>query len=291
MSESNLLVLVDTSYTSFYRFFATVRWYSFAYPEEYKIYKIDNTYDWSKNNIFIEKYEKMYLDSIIKLIGKKKYKNSKIIFCMDSPKEDLWRIQIQCNYKGDRIDLSKKYNFKTTFNYTYETIIPSLIKSLPNISSIRVEKIEADDVIAIICMHLKDISSTREILLISGDEDFLQLGRYEITFINYKSKKPKIISEEEALLSLTTKIILGDSSDCIPSIFPKGIKISSIKKKELIESNNSLTQLLESNQEIKKQYLINQKMIDFKNIPKIYYNKVVKIFNTSHTLQDNIAHP
>jgi 5'-3' exonuclease len=284
MSNNNLLVLVDTSYTSFYRFFATIRWYSFAYPEEYKIYKIDNTYDWSKNNIFIEKYEKMYLDSIIKLIGKKKYKDSKIIFCMDSPKEDLWRIQIQCNYKGDRTDMSKKYNFKTTFNYTYETIIPNLIKSFTNISSIRVEKIEADDVIAIICMYQKETNPTQEILLISGDEDFLQLGRNQITFINYKSKKPKKITEDEALVSLTNKIILGDSSDCIPSIFPKGIKISNIKKKEVIESNESLIQLLESNQEIKKQYLTNQKMIDFKNIPKIYYNKVVKIFNFIHKI-------
>ena len=284
MSNNNLLVLVDTSYTSFYRFFATIRWYSFAYPEEYKIYKTDNTYDWSKNNIFIEKYEKMYLDSIIKLIGKKKYKDSKIIFCMDSPKEDLWRIHIQCDYKGDRTDMSKKYNFKTTFNYTYETIIPKLIKSFTYISSIRVDKIEADDVIAIICMYQKETNPTQEILLISGDEDFLQLGRNQITFINYKSKKPKKITEDEALVSLTNKIILGDPSDCIPSIFPKGIKISTIKKKEVIESNESLIQLLESNQEIKNQYLTNQKMIDFKNIPKIYYNKVVKIFNFIHKI-------
>ena len=56
------IILVDTSYTSFYRFFATVRWYSFSHPEEYTKVKLDNKYDWVTNQIFMEKYEKMYLD-------------------------------------------------------------------------------------------------------------------------------------------------------------------------------------------------------------------------------------
>ena len=47
------LILVDTSYTSFYRFFATIRWYSFAYPEEFKEFKANAKYDWKTNKIFI----------------------------------------------------------------------------------------------------------------------------------------------------------------------------------------------------------------------------------------------
>ena len=35
-TETKPIILVDTSYTSFYRFFATIRWFSFAYPEEFK---------------------------------------------------------------------------------------------------------------------------------------------------------------------------------------------------------------------------------------------------------------
>ena len=71
IDNSKPLILVDTSYTSFYRFFATIRWYSFAFAEEFKDLKTNNKYDWSKNQVFMEKYEKMYLDSIIKLIKKK----------------------------------------------------------------------------------------------------------------------------------------------------------------------------------------------------------------------------
>ena len=30
------IILVDTSYTNFHRFYATLRWYSFAHKDEYK---------------------------------------------------------------------------------------------------------------------------------------------------------------------------------------------------------------------------------------------------------------
>jgi hypothetical protein len=65
------LILVDTSYTSFYRFFATLRWLSMNDPDLYKEKKSDTTYDWSKNEKFMEKYEKMYMKSIVDLVGKK----------------------------------------------------------------------------------------------------------------------------------------------------------------------------------------------------------------------------
>ena len=182
------LILVDTSYTSFYRFFATIRWFSFAFPEEFKELKSDNKYDWSKNEIFIKKYEKMYLESIIKLVKKKIFDNSNIIFCMDTPKEKLWRMEIQNDYKSGRADLSLKHNFKTTFDYTYDIMIPKIIELNKNINKLRIDEVEADDIIACICMHFEIIDSKQEIYLVSGDEDFLQLGRDNLIFINYKKR-------------------------------------------------------------------------------------------------------
>lgn len=272
------LILVDTSYTSFYRFFATIRWYSFAFPEEFAELKKDSKYNWKLNKLFIEKYEKMYLDSIIKLVKKKIWLTSDVLFCMDSPKADLWRTQMHCDYKGDRVDLSLKHNFKPTFEYTYNEMIPNFIKQNSNIKSLRVEKMEADDLIAIIAMEYKD----RPIYLVSGDEDFLQLGRDNLTFINYKLKKPLVLTKEEALKSLNDKFINGDTSDCIPSIFPKGKRI---KKKEILESSEKLKEYLESNPEAREQYEFNKKMIDFNNIPKIYYNKVIKLFNKLYEIE------
>ena len=197
---------------------------------------------------------------------------------MDSPKESLWRTQLQCDYKGDRVDLSLKHNFKPVFEYTYSTMIPNFITNNNNISSLRVEKMEADDLIAIITMHMKEQS----IYLVSGDEDFLQLGRDNLIFINYKVKKPFKLTEEEAYKSLRTKFILGDSSDCIPSIFPKGVRS---KKKEILESDEKLEEYLNSNPDARKQFEFNKKMIDFKNIPKALVIKVISQYNKLSTNQ------
>ena len=275
MSEH--IILIDTSYTSFYRFFATLRWMSLAEPDEYKNYKNNNTYDWSQNVIFMDKYKKMYLESIIKLVNKKCFNNSKIIFCMDSARETLWRNEIHTNYKSDRIDLSLKNDFKPVFNYTYETLIPTIIKNYSHIYKIKIDKLEADDIIACITMHLKN--TTENIIIVSGDNDFMQLGCKNVKFINYKAKKFIELDKNTALQLLNEKIILGDKSDNIPCIFPDKKELSISKRKELLNDKLLFNSYLDDNPNVKKQYEINQKMIDFNFIPKKYYNKVIKEYN------------
>ena len=270
------LILIDSSYTAFYRFFATIRWFSFAFPEEYKELKNNTLYDWYENKVFLEKYEKMFLKSIVDLIKKKVFDNSTVVFCMDTPKEKLWRSTIDTNYKGNRIDMSLKNNFKPTFKYTFETMIPNFIKTNDNIHGIRINSMEADDLIASISIYLKDENKFDMIYIVSGDADFHQLGREDITFVNYKNKKPFKLTENEAMLSLKTKLIMGDKSDGILSIFPKGTRIN---KKELIENEEKLQEYLNNNMDVNEQYEFNKKMIDFNNIPKKYYNKAVKEFN------------
>ena len=271
------IILIDTSYTSFYRFFATLRWLSLHDPELYKNKKGDNSYDWSTNEIFMEKYEKMYLKSIIDLIGKKIFNNSKVIFCMDTPKENVWRYEIMKNYKAGRCDLSLKNNFKPTFNETYTKIIPKIIKNNENISKIRLDNLEADDVIAVITKHYENKYPNETIYIVSGDKDFLQLGRENVIFINYKIKKPLILSRDQAKIELKMKILNGDCSDNIESIFPKDKKILSLKKKkELIENEDMLIKYMEDNPDIKLKYNINRMMIDFSYIPKNLQKNIIK---------------
>lgn len=271
----NTLILIDTSYTIFYRYFATIRWYSLAFKEEYNNIKNNINYNWFDNTLFVEKYEKMFLEGILK---KKKIfssSNSMLLFCLDSPKEDLWRNNIQCNYKANRImKICDENNIKLFFNYTYTIVIPNLIKKYKNINQILIPNIEADDVIGTICLYIKNNNLKYKIYLISSDKDFYQLGYSNLTFINYKSKKEIILSCEEAKYELNKKIIFGDKSDCIPSIMKKRIK----NKLELIENDNKLNNYFENNPDSKKQYDINRKMIDFNNIPNEFVIKVIDKF-------------
>jgi len=268
------IILVDSSYTSFYRFFATLRWMSMANKDIYKEHKEDVSYDWSKNKIFIEKYKKMYLESIIRLVKKKVYKDSILVFCLDAPQESLWRKELMVCYKGNRVDLSKKNNFKPTFKLTYEEIIPELVKNNENIYSIKKSKMEADDIIALCSRYIRIKHPDRKVYLISGDQDFHQLGYDNLYILDYKKKKILNLNRKEAKKALLLKIINGDCSDNIPSIFPK--KTPNKIRKEIRESKEKLKTYLKENKEMKKQYKKNKKLIDFKYIPKKYKKPIYK---------------
>jgi len=270
------IILVDTSYTSFYRFFATLRWMSLSNKEEYEKHN-SPVYDWSKNKIFIEKYEKMYLESIIKLVKPKVFNSSKIIFCMDSPKENVWRTKIQSDYKEGRCDLTIKNNFKPTFNYTYDKLIPKILKENDNIKSMRIDGMEADDIIATICLYYQKTNPNQIIYLVSGDDDFLQLGRDNLYFVNYKKKAPFNIHYTVAKQALLKKILIGDPSDCIPGAL-KGKRLKKEIKEELFFNDKALQEYLNNNPDVMKKYEHNQLMINFNNIPQKLQDKVIKLY-------------
>jgi len=269
----NNIILVDTSYTTFHRFFATMRWFSFAHKDAYKEHKDDNTYDWSQETIFIEKYTKMYLESIINLVTKRIFNDSIVIFCQDAPSDTLWRHEFAECYKGNRMDLSEKHNFKPTFKYTFDELIPKLIKENKNIFSMLVPKMEADDLIALATKFIKYKRTSKTTYIISGDNDFLQLGYDKLYIADYKKDHLIHLSKEEAKEALRQKIVSGDCSDNIPSIF-KDQKLSNKIKKEVKENKDEMKKFLAENEMARNQYNKNKKMISFKYIPK-HFRKTV----------------
>jgi 5'-3' exonuclease len=272
------VILIDTSYTSFHRFFATLKWMSMVNPELYKENFNNPEYNWIDNKEFMEKYEKMYLTKIEKTVGKKVFNKALIIFCMDTPKEQVWRTtDLKCDYKAERLDLSLKNNFKPVFKYTYNHLIPNTLKEHNNIYKIRLDKLEADDIIGLVAKYIEEKYETKNVFIMSGDQDFYQLGRKNVSFINYKTKKPIIFNKDEAKLELHKKILLGDKSDCIPSIFPSKFPIK--LKKDLVESIETFNNFIKENKDIEDKYNQNIKLINFDYIPVNYKNLVINEFN------------
>ena len=161
---------------------------------------------------------------------------------------------------------------KPTFSYTYKTLIPKLVKENKNIHSLMVPKIEGDDVIAIISKYIRRKKSNYTQFVVSGDQDFLQLGYPNLYFADYKKKELLNLTREQAKEALLQKIISGDCSDNIPSIFVE--KISNKEKKDLRENKEKLKKYINSNKKVKKQFKTNKKIISFKYIPK-EYQKIV----------------
>jgi 5'-3' exonuclease len=272
----NNVILIDTSYTSFYRFFATRTWYSMAHKDDFKEIKDLKNYNWLENKTFIDKYEKMYLDSIKKLTSAKVFKDSLVIFAIDPPQQTIWRMEEKSDYKDGRQDLTEKHNFKPVFKHTYNILIPGWVNENKNFIVIKQDKIEADDVIALSCKYIQSNFKNKSIYIVSGDEDFLQLGNDDVYFAQYKKKKVFQLTKEEAVLALVKKIIEGDCSDNIESIF-KGKRVKN--KKDLINDPNLLQEYLDKNVNIKEKFIKNQKLIDFNYIPKKYttkFNNIIK---------------
>ena len=272
------IILVDTSYMSFYRFFATLRWYQFAHKEDYKATQEIDNYDWSNNKTFTEKYNKMFLESIEKILKKKIMNDSIIVFCCDSQRGTLWRKKLYDDYKEGRVDLSIKNNFKSVFKYTFKKLIPKIIKqSKYPTYMFKLNKIEADDLIAIISRELIKLNSDVEVIIISSDDDFTQLLNKNIKIIDFKKKKFVENDKEKSKKLLYQKILLGDCSDNIPSVLPKDRKKLSLKRRKIILDNpDELDLFLDENKELKKQFNINQQLIDFNFIPDPIINKIKK---------------
>ena len=146
--------------------------------------------------------------------------------------------------------------------------------------SIKKERMEADDIIALAVRYIKHKHPSFNIYLISGDNDFLQLGYDKLYFADYKRKDIFQLTREEAKLKLKEKIIGGDCSDNIPSVFSAS-PVSNKMKKLIRNDKVELIKYLESNPSAKKQYLLNKRLISFRYIPKEFrksvYSNIKKI--------------
>ncbi len=148
------ILLVDTSYWVYYRFFALRNWYKNANPT---IDTSSETFNWLEDKQFMEKYEKLFLESLYTITVKYNVPMCNIVFCIDCPYKDIWRYELNSEYKGTRIDTHKRNNFNSfeIFNVVKDNIIPKL-QAKYKLSSVMVSKCEADDVVGNLAPFLED---------------------------------------------------------------------------------------------------------------------------------------
>ena len=167
VNDTDPILFIDMSYYIFYRFFALCSWWKRAFPEE--PLDIENILD---NNIFIDKYHKLFIENIKKITKKYRIQNANIIFAKDCRRYNIWRNKYYEDYKKSRDDKNKRFN-KDIFIYTYEKIVPDLKKL--DISVAINENAEADDIIAILKTTIRNRDYKRPIYIITNDHDYLQL--------------------------------------------------------------------------------------------------------------------
>jgi len=263
-------LLVDLSYLTFYRFYATKIWYS-------KQNDCDLKKKWLDNTFFMQKYKKLYCQKLFKISKKYKIQIKNIIFCKDCSRKNIWRRKLLQCYKKNRDSIYTDdwcEKIGTLFSYTNNEFINEL-SDVHNFKVIGINNLEGDDIISITKEFIikKHCLEPHKIIIISNDHDLLQLIDKNTTIINMKGK----ILNEKSLgnknKNVMYKCILGDKSDNISSIFPKCGKITTMK---LMNDPKLLEKYFLKYENSKNKYLLNKKLIDLDNIPIELKNKCIQ---------------
>ena len=118
------VILIDTSYWLYYRFFSLRNLYSHAYPENYVTdvtadsnvesnvpanvpANFNANHNWLEDELFMTKYKKLFVDNIKKLCKKFKTKLENVILCIDCPHNEIWR-HIKVKTENEKINIKNE---------------------------------------------------------------------------------------------------------------------------------------------------------------------------------------
>ena len=261
-SEMNpTFIFVDGSYYCFHRYFALMQWWKNAYPEE----PLDDPY---QNDKFVEKFKKTFVENLLNMPKKLKiHKTTKPILIVgkDCKREAIWRNELFSNYKANRANGPEDgFMGGPFFKMVYED---NLFQKGGAKAILKHPKLEADDCIALSVKHLINKYPECHIYIITSDRDYLQLNAHNVDLYNlaYKNIAENKSSTGDSKMDLEIKIIMGDSSDNIPSVFPKcGPKTA----QKCVEDSEFFKKKMSDNHAYYAQYELNKKLVSFDSIPK-----------------------
>lgn len=217
---------------------------------------------------------------------KKKYQKTygDIVICCDAPFGDYWRKNAFKYYKANRKKAREESSIDFHLVFTIaDQLIDEIKESFPY-KVVRLPKAEADDVVASIIMNSP---STEKFLIVSEDQDFVQLQRYSnVTQIKPRTKK--VLKEENPTAYLKEKVIRGDKGDGIPNVlteenaFVDGKKQTAMRKERVAELMANYDRLLETSDSgqdfVARRLATNRRLIDFDCIPSTLQSKVMQAY-------------
>lgn len=196
---------------------------------------------------------------------------------------NYWRKQYFPYYKAKR-----KINQQEStidWGHVYEVLdkIRQEIKDYLPYRVIDIESAEADDSIGTLCHHFgTDLNMGEQILIISGDKDFIQLQVYA----NVKQWDPirkRWLSHNDPKRFLMEHIIKGDAGDGVPNIlspdncFMVGERQKAITAKRMEKYLALFPSQMEA--PANRNYFRNETLIDLAKVPEEIKQKVMASYN------------
>jgi 5'-3' exonuclease len=274
------LVLVDTGYYLFNRYFATLKWYRIVTKESVDIeglheneafttaFRAHILADVMKYCLF--PYNEKKLTPKTKVSKKVKHVRNKLIFCLDCPRSRIWRMQKYAQYKATR-KLSTDMNMNIV--PLFHSYIDSLIASPPltdmDIMKVGMDSLEADDIVYNTLKHIRKTVYESKVLVISNDNDFMQMIPMNVDVVNAKGEYLAERARYDADTMMMLKVLTGDTSDNIKPITCVGsnaatamhlVEMSEKQRQEWIRAHGGAAGI--------KQYNLNKKLILLNKLPQ-----------------------
>lgn len=187
-----------------------------------------------------------------------------IVFAMDDRVSYSFRKKLYPEYKAQRALVKRSFQLQPIKDYITNVIFKELeVEDKHGFRLVKVEGAEGDDVIATTLMNFKD--KYLATMLIASDHDFLQIdGVREFDLFGKEAKRDLGGEEVSADDYLLGKILMGDKSDNIKQVFPKCGPKTALK---WTKDKSALKTILKESQDAASRYLLNKKIISFKEIP------------------------
>jgi 5'-3' exonuclease len=194
---------------------------------------------------------------------------------------NVWRKQIYPYYKANRKKSQEKseLDWKSIFE-CLNKIRQELKDNFPY-RIIDVESAEADDVIATLVKYKHD---EQNILIMSGDKDFIQLHKYD-GVQQYDPVRKRKIAHDNPKRYLAEHILKGDSGDGIPNVLsPDNCFVVGERQKPM--TAKKIAQYLTSDPStiedpiVLRNYHRNQQLIDLSFVPSYIEDKVLEQYDS-----------
>jgi len=192
-----------------------------------------------------------------------------------------WRKEIFPEYKAARKKSREQSKLDWNNFFTMVNTVRDEIQENFPYPVVTVDRAEADDIIGILVSELQEFGRHEEILIVSGDKDFLQLQQ----FSNVKQYSPvqrKFLECEDPHRYLFEHICKGDSSDGVPNVlssdktFTEELRQTPLRAKridEWWENRHSLQNHMD--QEVWRNYQRNEWMINLRKTPPEIRKEVI----------------
>tara|TARA_Y100000296_G_C5149002_1_gene245357 strand:+ start:137 stop:1000 length:864 start_codon:yes stop_codon:yes gene_type:complete len=225
----------------------------------------------------------MILNSLRMYRGKFNNEYGELVLCYDS--KHYWRRDYFPQYKSNRKKTRQNSNLDWDAIFSCLNEIKQELKDYFPYKHLEVYGAEADDIIAALCLELEyDNGKT---LILSGDKDFIQL--HKINNVSQYSPITKRMINGSSEHYLIEHILKGDSSDGIPNVlspdhtFTEGLRQRPLGRKKMAQWQNALDYEFNikrlPNDEVRRNYQRNKKLIDLSESPKEIYLECLKTYH------------